>query len=1478
MTACLSEAEIQQLVTRVLSPEQSSGFEDHLRVCARCAARVEMLRAVPSQLVVGSVSGAPGAGSDPDIASGINVTLSDGLDSPLAWMGAAMPDSLDLPSVPADISLDDFFASLSQSGLLTAAEIARVRERSTSDPAINNLTSVINWLVKEHKLTTYQAKVLARGQPGVLMLGNYIILEKLGQGGMGTVFKARHRRMNRLVALKVLPSALANVPEAIARFQREVQAAASLQHPHIAAAYDADEAAGVHFLVMEYIDGPTLAAVVRARGAIPLAAAVRLVAQAAQGLAAAHAAGIVHRDIKPSNLILNRQGALKVLDLGLAQVQGERASADSADDMTQTGRVMGTVDYMAPEQARDAKSVDHRADIYSLGCTLYFLATGTPPAPPGSAAEKLLWHQTEDAPPLSRVCPQATPRLEALLARLMAKLPEDRPASMAEIVVELERCAAEFPAGEAELLVGNIALASDHTGSTLDGSKLVHATHRDVGQTVAGSQAAPSLPVVPPARPPRSRLIVYACGLLGAGVLAVLMVLPFVNRDGLKLPAPPVLAPVDATLVVEVSDGPAEVFVNGRWMGRAGDNAGRDLEIKVPAGEQLVQVKRDGYRMHEQRIEARSGEPVKVAANLSRIGSLPATRPAVAPAAHAEYEKLLAWVFRNGGSVTAVTGKGQQLALARATPLPDEPLEIIAIRLGGTGIRDAELAHLKDASGLRELSLANTPITDAGLAHLQHLRELTHLDLGETGVTGEGLANVSRLAQLVELDLRKTKVTDPGLTRLAGLSKLQRLYLSDTPVGDAGIEQLRLLPALQHISLHGTGLSEAGHQALTTARPQLEIAWDGADLERQTALRLLEKGVMLAVIDRTGKSHKNLHAREDLPSGRVSVIEVDATSAARFGDDDLKQLALLPRIESLSLAGAAVTPEGLANLHGLTTLKTLDLGALRLPVTALEGLRKALAGCQVVLKEAPNAEVARMVIAAGGKVSIVTDGGALVPDVADTSRLPGAGFVVRSVNAEGISAIDDAAAARLSDLPDLESLFLGRTSITDEGVAHLAGCRALRELSLSETDVTAVGVGALARLPALERLYLANTGAGGEGVRRAAALAQLTHLSLQGVELADDDLALLKRLARLEWLDVSATPLSDAALVHLNQLGKLRQLNISETGLSDAGLEELKAALPTCNITGDPPDPQRLAARWIIQKKGTITLESGQLASLADLPKGACRIVAVDLAEVDKLDAAQLVGHLASCSDVVSINLSDTNLREPDLRFLAALGALRELRLANLPVGDAALKQLAGHGKLEVLDLSGTRVTGAGLVDLATAAELKQLLLANTQIDQKHLSALAAFPKLEVLSLAAGRNISDAGLAHIEKLTALKSLDLRGSKISDAGAARLATLTALEQLDLEGTQVTSAGIGRLTGLTKLRRINLAQTQVTDNVTAPLAQLKQLKSINLARTTVSAEAIRQLQTALPGCAILAPARPPRDPSNPTRGFGPGNEQP
>lgn len=273
----------------------------------------------------------------------------------------------------------------------------------------------------------------------------YRVRSRIGRGGMGTVYKAEHRMMERTVALKVINPRFVNNPEAAERFHREIKAAARLTHPNIVTAHDAEQVDGLHLLVMEFVDGISLERQVRRRGSLPVKAAIRFVRQAAHALQHAHQQGMVHRDIKPENLMLTRDGRkIKILDFGLARfAREEEETSDRTDHsetptgagtLTRSDTVLGTPDYMAPEQIGDAGSADIRADIYSLGCTLYFLLTGQPPFSGETIRDKLAAHQNSKLPPLHTLREDVPCELTEIAARMTAKDPADRYQTPQEVV------------------------------------------------------------------------------------------------------------------------------------------------------------------------------------------------------------------------------------------------------------------------------------------------------------------------------------------------------------------------------------------------------------------------------------------------------------------------------------------------------------------------------------------------------------------------------------------------------------------------------------------------------------------------------------------------------------------------------------------------------------------------------------------------------------------------------------------------------------------------------------------------------------------------------------------------------------------------------------------------------------------------------------------------------------------------------------
>lgn len=298
---------------------------------------------------------------------------------------------------------------------------------------------VAAFLIERGHLTPWQVEKLFELRHKGFFLGKHKLLGHLGTGGMSTVYLAEHTLHRRRDAIKVLPSHRVEDSSYLERFYREAIALTQLDHQNIVRVYDvgSDVGAGgaareVHYIVMEYIEGQDLQRLVDAAGVMPYTTAANYIAQAADGLAHAHQAGLIHRDIKPANLLVNPRGIVKILDMGLAKFEEEdekKASLTVANDEN----VMGTADYLAPEQALDSHTVDSRADLYSLGCTLYFLLTGHPPFPDGTLPQRLMMHQTKEPAAITKDRPDCPPELIAICKKMMAKRTKDRFQSAVEV-------------------------------------------------------------------------------------------------------------------------------------------------------------------------------------------------------------------------------------------------------------------------------------------------------------------------------------------------------------------------------------------------------------------------------------------------------------------------------------------------------------------------------------------------------------------------------------------------------------------------------------------------------------------------------------------------------------------------------------------------------------------------------------------------------------------------------------------------------------------------------------------------------------------------------------------------------------------------------------------------------------------------------------------------------------------------------------
>jgi serine/threonine protein kinase len=338
------------------------------------------------------------------------------------WCASMQPPPL--PPGAGSPTVDDFLRNVLRSGLLDRDRLQEalrhLPRRDRDDPR-----AMAEHLIKGGHLSRFQANKLLKGRAVGLVLGPFQVLAPLGRGGMGTVYLARDSRSGQLIALKVLaPRRARNQERVRMRFLREMELSRRVAHPHLAWTYEVGQLLGVYYIAMEFIPGRSLYRVVAEGGPLPVPRAARLGAEVAAALEHAHNQGLIHRDLKPSNIMVTPHDHAKVLDLGLAIIEGE-APTDKRVTGGQ-GYIVGTMDYISPEQTADASKADRRSDVYSLGCTLYFALTGQPPFPGGTSIDKIQKHRTEEPPSLRRLRPDLPPAFADLIHKMMAKDPERR--------------------------------------------------------------------------------------------------------------------------------------------------------------------------------------------------------------------------------------------------------------------------------------------------------------------------------------------------------------------------------------------------------------------------------------------------------------------------------------------------------------------------------------------------------------------------------------------------------------------------------------------------------------------------------------------------------------------------------------------------------------------------------------------------------------------------------------------------------------------------------------------------------------------------------------------------------------------------------------------------------------------------------------------------------------------------------------------
>ena len=1052
------------------------------------------------------------------------------------------------------LTLEQFSQQLTSSGLVSdddlrswiAAMPAEARPKDGQDCARE--------LVRLKKLTKFQAEQIFAGKGKSLTLGNYVILDKLGQGGMGMVLKAEHKRMKRLVALKVMSPQAVKTPDALKRFHREVEAAARLTHPNIVNAFDADEAKGTHFLVMEYVEGSDLSALVKKHGPLPVEQAVQCIIQAARGLAFAHEQGVIHRDIKPANLLIDAKGTVKILDMGLARIEGAVGGSSEGAGLTSTGTIMGTVDYMSPEQAMDTKHADARSDIYSLGCTLYYLLVGKCLYDGDTMMKKLMAHQHAAIPSL--VADAASVRasasssdassvghaLDAVFRRMVAKRPEDRPQTMTQVMAELERC---LSGGSPTIAIQPSSNTTTSGLSVGSGNELQDFLRQISGGEISTATRTASAGSKGTAVAPSSVEAETMISSAGDGGTDPRTLTSVTEAGSLRRVSRQKLRGRNALLVTA---GVVLLLLGGLWLFRTPRGV---VQIEI-TDEQVAVTLGETGRIVRGKVDETVKLPVGEYVLHVQCGELEFDTPAI--------------------SVT----KGPVI------PLKVERVgNRIRVMRGDRFLASKELPRSKSSGVKPESSSApNFALKFDGQSHV----EIPSLNWnGKDPVTMEFVMSVDDAEAAVDATsvFASWPSPNPGEELLAYLVRGVWAF-------DARHSTKRWISALHPVRPNERVLLTCiwdGKQTLISANAEQGNSFE--DVSNPIAGR---PGLWIGGSD--GHANANMLFRGTIEQVRVSKGVRTALTAVPAGrlPKEKSTIALYHFGEG---RGSTLKDSSGNNHHGkIVGAKWVKAGGTTLQREAIDWLLSM--GAQVLV--GPNGAVEGVksyaeYVSKNKPVSVVGLNNAAVTDN-DLQRLllfPEI-FAVNLLSPQ----LGDVGLSHLANLPNLSSLSLSGSQVTDRGLLPLLKCRGLRMLILDSSQLTAESLKTISQFSELSQLGLDGLPVTDASLAELEKLPNLSHLRIHSCkQLTDACGSILARLPKLSTLTADNTELGDegvrelslskslsiltlygikmtnASVPSLSRMTSLNHIDVRQTALTADGVQKLVAALPHCRIVSD---------------------------------------------------------------------------------------------------------------------------------------------------------------------------------------------------------------------------------------------------------------------------------------------------------------------